>query len=302
MNVELASPDDFIPPVPGWRERSSFIARYGPVDFFHYDFYAQALAKIERGHVTDLQDAREMIRRALIAPGILARCFDAIVLELVRYPAVEADAFRANVDGFIDTVGDVHGPRRGAGTGRPRCDGAGRAEHRGAARRGRRPPATGARHRGAGGRASVAPSGAGTLSRHRTGPSRRCPLPAPCPDPATGELRARARTPSFLRVAPPRAGLGFDDAPMITLHHRRTPCGLRRRQQAHRPCSAHRRRGSASRTSSPVSADRTYTSSPPFPSGSPRWQRDRVHRDGTGAVGPATPRRCAGKPGMRDAG
>ena len=164
------------------------------------------------------------------------------------------------------------------------------------------PPATGARHRGAGGRASVAPSGAGTLSRHRTGPSRRCPLPAPCPDPATGELRARARTPSFLRVAPPRAGLGFDDAPMITLHHRRTPCGLRRRQQAHRPCSAHRRRGSASRTSSPVSADRAYTSSPPFPSGSPRWQRDRVHRDGTGAVGPATPRRCAGKPGMRDAG
>ena len=108
MNVELASPDDFIPPVPGWRERSSFIARYGPVDFFHYDFYAQALAKIERGHVTDLQDAREMIRRALIDPGILARCFDAIVLELVRYPAVGADAFRAKVDGFISTVGDVH--------------------------------------------------------------------------------------------------------------------------------------------------------------------------------------------------
>jgi hypothetical protein len=41
VNVELASPDDFIPPLPGWEERSGFIAREGEIDFFHYDFYAQ---------------------------------------------------------------------------------------------------------------------------------------------------------------------------------------------------------------------------------------------------------------------
>ncbi len=35
VNVELASPDDFIPEIPGWRERSLFIARHGSVDFFH---------------------------------------------------------------------------------------------------------------------------------------------------------------------------------------------------------------------------------------------------------------------------
>lgn len=41
MNVELAAPDDFLPPLPGWQERSQFIARHGDVDFFHYDFYGR---------------------------------------------------------------------------------------------------------------------------------------------------------------------------------------------------------------------------------------------------------------------
>ncbi|MGH8595545.1 MAG: DUF6036 family nucleotidyltransferase, partial [Gammaproteobacteria bacterium] len=58
INIELAAPDDFIPPLPGWRERSVFIARVGPVDFKHYDFYAQVLAKIERGHRQDTSDVR----------------------------------------------------------------------------------------------------------------------------------------------------------------------------------------------------------------------------------------------------
>ena len=48
INIELASPDDFIPALDGWQGRSVFIARHARIDFFHYDFYAQALAKIER--------------------------------------------------------------------------------------------------------------------------------------------------------------------------------------------------------------------------------------------------------------
>ena len=35
VNVELASPDQFIPPVPGWQERSRHIVRSGEVDFYH---------------------------------------------------------------------------------------------------------------------------------------------------------------------------------------------------------------------------------------------------------------------------
>jgi hypothetical protein len=47
VNVELASPDDFIPYLPGWEDRSRFIQQEGKLTFLHYDFYAQALAKID---------------------------------------------------------------------------------------------------------------------------------------------------------------------------------------------------------------------------------------------------------------
>ncbi|MEN9261531.1 MAG: hypothetical protein Q6L60_11260 [Thermostichus sp. HHBFW_bins_43] len=33
INVELASPQDFLPPLPGWRERSLFISKCGQVSF-----------------------------------------------------------------------------------------------------------------------------------------------------------------------------------------------------------------------------------------------------------------------------
>jgi hypothetical protein len=56
LNIELAAPDDFIPALPGWEERSTYIAKEGPIEFFHYDFYAQALAKLERAHSTDMLD------------------------------------------------------------------------------------------------------------------------------------------------------------------------------------------------------------------------------------------------------
>src|SRR5437899_2170989 len=41
LNVELASPADFIPAADGWRERSRRIASIGQIDFFHYDFILQ---------------------------------------------------------------------------------------------------------------------------------------------------------------------------------------------------------------------------------------------------------------------
>lgn len=97
VNVELASPDDFIPPVPGWEERSSFIAREGGIDFFHYDFYAQALAKIERCHNTDLLDVHQMIHRGLIEPSRLLEYFSRIEDQLYKYPAIDGTSFRSAV-------------------------------------------------------------------------------------------------------------------------------------------------------------------------------------------------------------
>src|SRR5216117_2050397 len=50
LNVELASPEDFIPATADWRECSRLIASIGRLEFFHYDFALQALSKLERGH------------------------------------------------------------------------------------------------------------------------------------------------------------------------------------------------------------------------------------------------------------
>lgn len=100
MNIELAAPDDFIPPLPGWKERSQFIVRHGRVDFLHYDFYAQALAKIERGHQQDFRDIAAMMDEGLIDPSRLMTLYDAVEPDLIRYPSLDPPSFRARVERF----------------------------------------------------------------------------------------------------------------------------------------------------------------------------------------------------------
>lgn len=98
LNVELASPDDFVPALPGWEERSSYIGREGAIEFFHYDFHGQALAKIERGHTTDLKDVREMIDRGLVEPSRLLELFSRVEDKLYKYPAIDAKSLRKAVE------------------------------------------------------------------------------------------------------------------------------------------------------------------------------------------------------------
>lgn len=102
LNIELAAPDDFIPPLPGWEERSGFIRREGAIDFFHYDFYAQALAKIERGHSTDLSDVHHMIAEGLVEPARLLEFFSRIEDQLYKYPALDGKTFRADVERVVE--------------------------------------------------------------------------------------------------------------------------------------------------------------------------------------------------------
>jgi hypothetical protein len=97
INVELASPADFVPPLPGWEERSPFIAQEGPLAFHHFDFYTQALAKIERSHRKDLDDVESMIRQRLVDPKRLAELFKEVEVSLYRYPAIDPKALRAAV-------------------------------------------------------------------------------------------------------------------------------------------------------------------------------------------------------------
>jgi hypothetical protein len=98
INVELASPDMFIPPLPGWEERSLFISQEGNVSWYHYDPYSQALSKIERGHQRDARDVQELIRRDLVKPSELRTLFAQVVPQLIRYPAIDPEAFANKVD------------------------------------------------------------------------------------------------------------------------------------------------------------------------------------------------------------
>lgn len=104
VNVELASPAHFIPELPGWRDRSPFVIREGTIDFHHYDFYAQALSKIERGHARDVADVREMAARGLIEPVRLVEFFDLIAPQLYRYPAVDSASFRRAVEQAVQAL------------------------------------------------------------------------------------------------------------------------------------------------------------------------------------------------------
>src|SRR6185503_7953534 len=101
LNIELASPDDFIPEVPGWQERSAFVQQEGRLSFYHYDFYAQALAKIERRHKVDLQDVETMIFSGLVDPTRLLELFISIEDKIHRYPDLDLKSFRQAVERVV---------------------------------------------------------------------------------------------------------------------------------------------------------------------------------------------------------
>lgn len=102
INVELAAPDDFIPVREGWEDRSPFIIREGRLSFHHFDLYAQALSKIERGHTQDAADVQELFRRGLVERGKLLEYFEAIESRLYRYPAIDPAAFRRAVTESVE--------------------------------------------------------------------------------------------------------------------------------------------------------------------------------------------------------
>ena len=98
INVELASPLDFIPVPDGWEGRSPFIRQEGRAFFHHFDLYAQALAKIERGHAQDLDDVHEMLRRGLIDRVKGLEYFAAVEPFLYRYPSLDPRTFHEAVN------------------------------------------------------------------------------------------------------------------------------------------------------------------------------------------------------------
>jgi len=107
INIELAAPDDFVPTLPGWRDRSLFIAQHGPLGFYHYDFYSQALSKIERYHARDQGDVAQMFNTGLVERNLLLELFRAIEPKLIRFPAIDAPALRHRVETVVATHGQT---------------------------------------------------------------------------------------------------------------------------------------------------------------------------------------------------
>ena len=102
INVELAAPSDFIPELPGWRDRSQFIACEGKVSFYHYDPYSQALSKIERGHAQDVADVKSMLADRLIELDKLIGFFEKIKPNLYKYPAIDPKKFADALNRFVN--------------------------------------------------------------------------------------------------------------------------------------------------------------------------------------------------------
>ena len=105
VNIEVAAPDHFIPALPDWERRSPFICRYGKIDYFHYDFYSQALSKLCRSHRCDLEDVRAMHRQGLVAPADLLRFFEQIEPRLRLYTQVHEENFKMRVHEMVRELG-----------------------------------------------------------------------------------------------------------------------------------------------------------------------------------------------------
>ena len=64
------------------------------MDFHHYDFYSQALAKIERNHNKDRQDVESMRVNGRVEPDKLLALLDEVEPHMIRYPALDPRAIR----------------------------------------------------------------------------------------------------------------------------------------------------------------------------------------------------------------
>jgi hypothetical protein len=79
LNVEEASPGDFIPLPSGHKNRCQFLGRYGNLDVFHFDPYSMALSKIERGTEEDFSDVLALLEQDWIQIETLERYFQDIL-------------------------------------------------------------------------------------------------------------------------------------------------------------------------------------------------------------------------------
>lgn len=66
VNVEPASPEDFMPVRRGAIEKSRYVRTCGTVDVYYYDAVSTVLAKVARGSQRDLADVETFVESGLV--------------------------------------------------------------------------------------------------------------------------------------------------------------------------------------------------------------------------------------------
>jgi hypothetical protein len=70
----------------------------GKLAVLHFDPYAQALSKLEHGHVRDMQDVQAQVKEGIVDPVRLRALFADARSELFRYPAIDPKSLSGAVD------------------------------------------------------------------------------------------------------------------------------------------------------------------------------------------------------------
>lgn len=97
INIEFASPKDFIPLPSQWEAHAQFVGRYGSIDVFYFDFYSIALSKMERGNSRDIEDVKLLVQQKRITLPELDRAYQEVLAQLGkgRYPKITPERFAA---------------------------------------------------------------------------------------------------------------------------------------------------------------------------------------------------------------
>jgi hypothetical protein len=82
INVEFASPGDFMPLPKHWLTQSQYVGRYGAIDVFYFDFYSIALSKMQRGSDLDINDVKLLLQQRVITLEGLDSAYQEVFAQL----------------------------------------------------------------------------------------------------------------------------------------------------------------------------------------------------------------------------
>src|SRR6266699_4526806 len=86
MNIEFASPADFMPLPDQWETRSPFIKRYCQVDVFYLDWYSLDFFKMQRANRQDVVDVQLLVRQGFVDVTELDRLYQNVLNKIGQPP------------------------------------------------------------------------------------------------------------------------------------------------------------------------------------------------------------------------